>query len=486
VSIISLEKDYTKGIVLNKQQKAGQNFVVLGGGIAGLTTAHELLKKGCRVTLIEKSSEVGGLARTFDKDGFRFDIGGHRFHSNNPTVVRWLKNLLKSDLLVVPRTSHIYLNGQFVNYPIQFPEALSIFSPLQAAHMVYSYLTSKVTERRRKDNSFEDWVTKRYGKALYEVFFKPYTEKVWGIPCDQLSAAWAEQRIAIPSMARAIKHAIAPPKEALATAISEFYYPRAGFGMIPKALSKEIVEMGGIIYTDTSLISCTPTTNGFQVAVRQQDGSIQTIPANQVVSTIPLNYLLEAIPKKLGSQQVLDQYDLEYRDIICLFIALKKSQVSEDSWTYFPTKNLTFGRTHEPKNWSPEMVPSQDYTSLAVEIFSSRGESLWQLSDSAILEHVTEQMNQIGWIDKSDVHKSWVLRVPYAYPVYRVSYQDKLRGVKNYLSQWQNLHLVGRTGSFHYMNSDGVLEDVFRFIEEIFPEESAPVRPLVSEAGRWM
>jgi len=241
---------------------------------------------------------------------------------------------LKSDLLVVPRTSHIHLNGQFVNYPVQFPQALSIFSPLKAAHMMSSYLTSKVTERRRQDISFEDWVTKRYGKALYEVFFKPYTEKVWGIPCDQLSATWAKQRIAVPSMARAIKHAIAPPKEVLATAISEFYYPRAGFGMIPEALSKEIVEMGGIIYTSASLVGCTPTSSGFQVAIRQQDSDRKTITADHIVSTIPLNSLLEAIPRELGSQEVLDQYELEYRDIICLFIALKKSQVSEDSWTY--------------------------------------------------------------------------------------------------------------------------------------------------------
>jgi len=474
------------GHALKSKAGAKQNFVVLGGGIAGLAASRELLKRGCNVTLIEKGSEVGGLARTFEHDGFRFDIGGHRFHSNNPLVVQWLQKLLKSDLLVVPRTSHIYLNNQFVSYPIQFPEALSIFSPLVAAQMVTSYLAAKITERKRQDTSFEDWVIKRYGKALYEVFFKPYTEKVWGIPCDQLSATWAAQRIGIPSMSRAIKQAIAPPKQALATAISEFYYPRAGFGMIPEALKREIVEMGGIIYTNTSISCCTPTANGFQVTVQQKDGAIKTITADRVVSTVPLNCLLEAIPKEFGSQEVLDKYDLEYRDIICLFIALKKQQVSEDSWTYFPLKNLTFGRTHEPKNWSREMVPDEAYTSLAVEIFSSRGESVWEMSDAAILDQVIKQMSEIGWINKNDVHKTWVLRVPYAYPVYHIGYQEKLKGVKDYLSQWQNLHLVGRTGSFHYMNSDGVIEDVFRFIEDLFPKGAAEVKPLVAEVGRWM
>ena len=465
---------------------SGQRFVILGGGIAGLATAYELLTRGCHVTLVEKGIEVGGLARTFEQDGFRFDIGGHRFHSNNPTVVQWLKDLLKDDLLTVPRISHIYLGGKFVNYPIQFPSALSVFSPFKAVQMVTSYLAAKLTERKRQDCSFEDWVVKRYGKALYKVFFKPYTEKVWGISCNQLSSTWASQRIGIPSLWRTIKHAIAPPKNAPATAISEFYYPRAGFGMITEALKAKIVAMGGVIHTSTSLSQLVPTQNGFQVGIQHQDGTMYTIAAEQVVSTIPLNFLLQAIPEDLGSQNVLQQYDLEYRDLICLFVALKQQQVSEDSWTYFPAKNLTFGRTHEPKNWSHEMVPNDNFTSLAIEIFSSRGEATWEMSDADILSTVVEQMNQIGWIEKKDVYKSWVMRVPYAYPVYRVGYEEKLKGVKDYLSQWHNLHLAGRTGSFHYMNSDGVIEDVFRLIEELFPKEAADVKPLVSAAGRWM
>ncbi|HEY9862113.1 MAG TPA: FAD-dependent oxidoreductase [Candidatus Obscuribacterales bacterium] len=470
----------------NSGTGAKQNFVVLGGGLAGLAAAQELLKRGCGVTLIEQGNEVGGLARTFEQDGFRFDIGGHRFHSNNLTVVQWLKDLLGEDLQVVPRTSHIYLNQQFVNYPIQLPGALSIFPPLKALQMITSYVVAKFTEKNRQDISFEDWVIKRYGKALYEVFFQPYTEKVWGISCDELSATWASQRIGIPSLWRMLKQAIAPAKETPATAISEFYYPRAGFGMIPEALRRNIVAMGGTIHTQTTLLNCTPLTQGFQVTVQHQDGTVCTLMADQVVSTIPLNALLQSIPEKLGSQEILQSYNLEYRDIICLFVALKRPQVSQDSWTYFPMRNLVFGRTHEPKNWSSEMVPSDEYTSLAVEIFSSRGEATWEMSDDAILDKVIEQMHEIGWIGKADVHKSWVMRVPYAYPVYRVGYESTLSKVKNYLSQWDNLHLVGRTGSFHYMNSDGVIEDVFRLVEKVFPEGAAEVQPLATAAGRWM
>jgi protoporphyrinogen oxidase len=456
----------------------------LGGGLAGLAIAKELLERGCPVTLIEKGSEVGGLARTFSRDGFRFDIGGHRFHSNNPSVVQWLKDLLKTDLLTVPRTSHIYLNGQFVDYPIQFPSALSIFSPWQAARMVGSYLRAKVMERDRPDHSFEDWVIKRYGRALYEVFFQPYTEKVWGIPCHQLSATWAAQRIGIPSFRKMLRHALKPPKDVPATAISEFYYPRAGFGMIPEALQRQIISMGGVIHTEASLAELKPLTQGgFEVVVDRQDGFAQTILADQVISTLPLNCLLQSIS---GSEAAIADYNLEYRDLICLFLALKKPQVSQDSWTYFPLKNLTFGRTHEPKNWSAKMVPSQDYTSLAVEIFATRDDQVWNLSDQEIQAQVVDQMAEIGWINADEVYKSWVLRVPYAYPVYHVGYEMQLQQAKDYLAQWQGLHLVGRTGSFHYMNSDGVIEDVFSLMQRLFPDDATAVSALKTQVGRWM
>ena len=476
--------------VAGRAPRGGRKFVVLGGGIAGLVAARELLRHNCSVTLIEKAPVLGGLARTFERDGFKFDIGGHRFHSNNPSVVQWLKDLMKEDLLTVPRTSHIYINNHFVDYPIQFPGALMIFSPLKAAEMLGSYLVAKVTDSNKPEVSFEDWVVKRYGRKLYEVFFEPYTEKVWGIPCRELSATWASQRIGIPSMWRTIKHAIAPPKVAHATAISQFYYPRAGFGMIPEALREEIVSLNGVIHTSASLQKCVPIgPDSYEVEFKKQDGSVETIDCNHVVSTIPLNALLESIPADLGSAEVLAKYELEYRDIICLFIALNKKQVSKDSWTYFPLKHLTFGRTHEPKNWSKEMVPSDEYTSLAVEIFSSRGEPIWEMSDEGILDRVIAEMNDIGWINKSEVHKSWVLRVPYAYPVYRIGYQQKLRAVRNYLARWRNIHLVGRTGAFTYMNSDGVIEDVFRFLEEVFTveeESGLEVKPMASEDGRWL
>lgn len=463
--------------------------MILGGGIAGLAAAYELLKEGANVTVLESSSEVGGLARTLEKDGFRFDIGGHRFHSNNVSVVSWLQELVGEQLLSVPRQSHIFINNRFVKYPIQLPGALSIFSPFRAASMLISYLVSRITERNRPDVSFQDWVVKRYGYGLYKIFFEPYTEKVWGIPCNHLSAAWAEKRIGIPSMWRVIKSLIVKPKNAPATSISQFYYPENGFGTICEELKKSILEMGGVLHTSISLTSLTPLGFAkFRVAAQMPDNSQKTFDVNHVVSTIPLNSLLASIPQDFGSSDALNDYQLDYRDLICVFLAIDKPQVTTDSWTYFPLKSLTFGRTHEPKNWSSKMVPSQDKTSLVVEVFSSRGDRIWQLSDEEIATRVIEEISAIGWLSETEVSKSWVLRVPYAYPIYRVGYERKLAKVKNYLSQWPNLHLLGRTGSFEYMNSDGVIEDVFALLQRLFPEdeEFSSVNALAVQSGRWL
>lgn len=464
-----------------------QDFIILGGGIAGLASAYELLKRGQRVTLIEKGNEVGGLARTVIRDGFRFDLGGHRFHSNNPAVIGWLKELLPEELQTVQRVSHIYLNGRFIDYPLTFPGALTAFPLPEAAHMAASYLASRLTAWTKADESFEDWVVKRFGRAMYRAFFQPYTEKVWGIPCHQLSAEWAAQRIGLPSPWQALKQAILPAAwlPTPATAVSHFYYPRHGFGAIAQALKREIEQLGGHLYTGAAATTLLPRTGSFELIVQRPGVPPLTIQAAEVISTIPLQQLLALLP----ARPALEPYQLDYRGLICVFIALHKEQITPDSWTYFPDKAVIFGRTHEPKNWSGNMVPDPAFSSLAVEIFASPQDSLWLQSDEAIIKRVIAQLRQLGWFTTAQVHNHWLLRIPYAYPVYRVGYRAGLEQVRDYLSRWPCLHLLGRTGSFHYMNSDGVIEEVFRFIATRWPANPGNhrvVHPLVTDNGRWV
>jgi protoporphyrinogen oxidase len=440
--------------------------LVLGGGIAGLATALELLRRGLSVTLLEKSKEVGGLARTYVRGDFRFDVGGHRFHSRNPAVLRWVQDLMGDDLLIVPRRSRIWLQGKFVNYPIQFPNALTIFTPPQAVRILASYLAAAVRRNGYgPDVSFEDWVVRRFGRALYEVYFKPYTEKVWGIPCTELSADWAAQRISLPSLAETVRRGLVRGKNVPATIISEFRYPRRGFGMIPERMAQEIGRLGGEIRTGVELLAVKPEAEGFAATYRL-DGETRTARAERLVSSIPLDALLRALPPETGAHEVLATYSLRYRDIICLFLAINKPQVSPDSWTYFPQKELLFGRSHEPRNWSREMVPP-GMTSLGLEVFTSQGEPAWNLADEVLVERAVRELAQIGWLRPEEVVQHWVLRVRYAYPVYDIGYAERLRRVKEWLGRWPRLHLVGRTGSFRYMNSDGVIEDALALVDFI-------------------
>jgi protoporphyrinogen oxidase len=459
-------------------------YIILGGGIAGLTAGLELLKRNVEVVILEKNPHVGGLARTIEVDGFRFDLGGHRFHSNNPQVVAWLKALLGEDLLQVARSSRIFIGGKFVDYPIQMPGALGIFPIAQALHMGVSYLQAALTNGSGDDISFEDWVVRRFGEKVYDAFFRPYTEKVWGIPCDQLSADWAVTRIGIPSLWQTLKRSIIPYKAPPATAISQFYYPRFGFGTISDRIADFILSLGGQTYTDTELLRIIPEGEQFYVQA-QTGGQPMTFTADHVVSTLPVPTLLKAIPESFGSRAILAANPLDYRSLICVFLMVRKPQISPDHWTYFPGQEIVFGRTHEPKNWSSAMVPDPTMTSLCAEIFTGRGDPFWQETDDTLAAKTLKDLEKIGWVDPALVQKTKVVRSQYAYPIFDLGYAEKLARVTAFLRQWDRLHLVGRTGSFKYMNSDGVIEDVFRFIAQHFPSEQNPVQRLPEEIGRW-
>lgn len=446
--------------------------VVLGGGLAGLVTARELLRRGWSVTVIEKEEQVGGLARTVIRGSFRFDIGGHRFHSHSPMLVQWLRELLGDELLYIPRRSRIWLGDRFVDYPLQFPGALKAFSPGQLFWILASYVLA-VWQRHSsiQDISFEDWVVRRFGRALYEIYFRPYTEKVWGISCQELSADWAAQRISLPNLSETVKRAIYPGRSPPATIVSRFWYPRHGFGTIPDRLAEEIKHLDGRIITDAVVSYLRPETNGFQVGY-QKDGQLVSHQAPHVVSSIPLTDLLQVIPPELGSREVFETCPLRYRDLICVFLTVNQPQVSRDSWTYFPQKELLFGRTHEPRNWSEEMAP-HGQTSLVAEIFTGRDEPTWDQADDALLDRTVRELESVGFLPRDRVANAWVLRVENAYPLYQLDYAEKLQRVRQFLARWPGLHLVGRTGSFRYLNSDGVIEDALALVNWLTGEASS-------------
>lgn len=461
------------------------DVVILGGGIAGLAMGRELLRAGRSVAILEKGPTVGGLARTFRSDGFSFDLGGHRFHSNNPQVVNWLKDLMKEDLLTVKRQSHIYMGGQFVEYPIKLGQAMSVFGPMTAARIGMSYAAA-LLRKHEEPRSFEDWVIQRFGRKLYEIYFKPYTEKVWGIRCDELSADWAAQRISLPSLTQTVRRALIPGRTPPPTIVPSFYYPRHGYGTICGRLEDEITAKGGLVMTGSAIESLRFDRDEAVVRVVPQDGAPRTLRCERVISTIPVEALLGSMSGHPEAVDAAKNFHLAYRGLILIYLGIGRPQVSSDHWTYFPSPDMLVGRSHEPKNWSAAMVPGEKVTSLSLEVFASDGEPAWRSPDADLVARATSELEAIGWIRPGEVVKSWVLRVPYAYPVYYLDYQDQLKRVHEVLGRWPRLSLLGRTGAFRYMNADGVIEDVFRLLGELGASDGRDVRPLAVEEGRWI
>jgi protoporphyrinogen oxidase len=434
------------------------DFVVLGGGLAGLTFALEASQRGRRVIVLESESHVGGLARTVRFGDFRFDIGGHRFHSRWPSVTQWVMNLLAGDVCEVRRRSRIRLDGVYIDYPLRFPNALAAFSPWQATRIAASYLRAAFLHgRQSSDVSFEDWIVRRFGRALFGVYFKPYTEKVWGLPCDGISADWARQRIRLPSLKTALVGSLLRRSAMSAAAVSRFFYPSLGIGALPERIAE----------TATSTKRATIMVGRRVVRIRQDDGTKmwrvahqgatgeETVTGAEVVSTLPMDALVGMLPIPQGEADDL-RAGLPFRSLACVFLSVGGARISEDTWTYFPDRHVLFGRTHEPVNWSQRMAPAGT-TSLGVEVFCSEGDSVWCRPDGDLIEGVVGDLDRLHFLDRSRVQQAWVLRVSHAYPVYQVGYTSHLTRVASALARWPTLHLLGRTGTFQYLNMDAVI-----------------------------
>jgi protoporphyrinogen oxidase len=471
--------------VISSGAVASSDYIVLGGGIAGLTIAREIARSGRSVTVVERERTVGGLARTIRHEGFSFDLGGHRFHSNNPDVVAWLRTLAGNDLLEVERRSRIYLHGRFIDYPIRLAQATRAFGAVKALHGAASYAAALVANHHEQAVTFEDWITRRFGRVLYENYFKPYTEKVWGIPCDELSAAWAAQRISVPNLMEAVVDAVVPPKTPQPTAARRFYYPRQGYGTIADRLAEEVSVAGHDILTSTSLATLRLGDEDAEVDVADSSGATRSFRCGRVISTVPIGALLGALAHEPGVAEVAAETRLEYRGLVLVCVGLGRAQVSMDNWTYFPSPDLLFGRSHEPKNFSAAMVPGPAVTSLVLEIFSSPGGPVWDADDCALVDRAVGELESLGWARRGEVIMSQVLRVPHAYPVHNVSYAARMALVRSVLGRWPRLSLLGRTGSFTYQNVDGTVEQCFRLASQLGLHGTDGVEPLAVDTARW-
>ena len=446
---------------------------ILGAGPAGLTAAYLLGKKGVSATVLERDPRyVGGISRTEHYKGFHFDIGGHRFFSKSKQVEDLWTEILPHDLLVRPRSSRIFYKGKFFGYPLRGAEALLKLGPLEAARCALSYARARLVPRGTP-RSFEDWVVAQFGRRLFEIFFKTYTEKVWGMSCKEISADWAAQRIKGLSLSSAVLRALLPRRkphgEVIKTLIESFRYPRKGPGMMWEACAQKVRARGGRVLMGATADELThDRAAGRWRVVASQGGAREPLVAEHVVSSVPLRSLARMLRPSL-SQRALDAAGaLRYRDFLTVMLVLKDAKRFDDNWIYIHDPGVKVGRIQNFKSWSPEMVPDPSLCCYGLEYFCFEGDGLWSSSDADLLALAAGELEKIGLAGRHEVLDGCVVRQPKAYPVYDDSYAANVEVVRRELKeQFPTLHLTGRNGMHKYNNQDHSMMTAILTVENI-------------------
>jgi protoporphyrinogen oxidase len=428
--------------------------VIIGAGPAGLTAAYELSKAGVPSTVLEKDTVVGGIARTVNYKGYRFDIGGHRFFTKVTLVNQLWKEVLGNDLIRRSRLSRIYYHGKFFYYPLRAFNALFNLGIWETCRCVASYGWAKLFPKKPEDD-VATWITNRFGKRLFEIFFKTYTEKVWGIPCTEIQAEWAAQRIKGLSFFSAIKNALfgelgKSKDEIIKTLIDEFEYPRHGPGMMWER-TKEILEQRG-----TRVVFEAPVDRIYwrEGAVEAVEAGGNVYPLTHLISSMPVRELIEKLTPAAPDELLRAAQDLHYRDFLTVALVVKKTDLFPDNWIYVHDKNVQLGRIQNFNNWSPEMVPDPATTCLGLEYFCFEGDGLWTTPDADLIELGKRELGQLGLVNPADVIDGAVVRMQKAYPVYDGGYEGAMVKVRQFLKRVPNLQLAGRNGMHRYNNQD--------------------------------
>jgi len=434
-----------------------KHVVVMGAGPAGLTAAYELLKRNVPVTVLEKDArQVGGLARTVEHNGYRFDIGGHRFFSKNEEVEELWTEILGDEMLTRGRLSRIYYRGRFFAYPIQAFNALWNLGPAEAILCLASYARARLRPIKNP-RTLEEWVRNQFGWRLYSIFFKTYTEKVWGISTKELSADWAAQRIKSLDLWVVIRSALLPNRkprkrgEIVTTLIDRFRYPRLGPGQMWERVAEIAAHKGHPVQLGRA-VSRIHHGDGAVTAVETNDG---TYPGTDFISSIPIRELINRLEPPAPENVRKAANSLGYRDFISIALMIDKPSVFPDNWIYIHDPAVKVGRIQNFKNWSPDMVPDQGKTCLGLEYFCFEGDGLWTMPDAELIALAKKELARLGICGESEVFDGVVVRQQKAYPVYDDSYQANVTVVRDYLAtSLSNLHLAGRNGMHKYNNQD--------------------------------
>jgi len=436
-----------------KMNKDTSSVVILGAGLAGLTAAEYLAARGKRVLVIEKDAQPGGLAVTLKDESFHYDCGPHRFHTKNPELLQFVEELLPDELLELERLSRIRLLDRYFQYPLALGDVLKRMPIHKGIGMIFSYLGEKVRRiiAPRDDANFEGWVVSRFGRKLYDLYFGPYTEKLWGCPANELSADWASQRITVPGLAGLIKATLFPNKEQVRSLISTFFYPKGGIGRICQVLAERVTANNGeILYNMKPESIRWSESGGFII-----DTGSRTIEADKIVNTIPVgdyvNLLGDILPRNVQESVA----KLHFRAIVFVVLRISRRVDARDHWIYAPEKRYIFNRLSIPENFDPEC--SDTGSQVVFEFSCAEGDDIWN-EKTDLLESAITGGERLELFTRDEVLGSTVVKQAHAYPIYGLNYASESSVVLDALDGLENSVTCGRQGLFRYNNMDHSIE----------------------------
>lgn len=425
---------------------------IIGAGPAGLAAGYELTRQNVPPLVLERDNKVGGISRTEEYKGFLFDIGGHRFFTKNRDISQLWQVMMGDDFLRVERLSRIYYREKFFNYPLRPANALINLGPVESILILYSYCKASLLPHP-EEKTFEEWVVNRFGQRLYQTFFKTYTEKVWGIPCNTIQADWAAQRIKGLSLLVAVSNALFGGQQSKSL-IEQFDYPKLGPGMMWQRFEQEIEAAGGQVSLNSNVNAILHDNGGITGLRYSHDGNVENTAVRQCISSIPVTRLIQLL-EPAPPADVLEAADrLSYRAFIIVMLIVDRQELFEDQWLYVHSPKVRVGRIQNFKNWSKHMVPDQSKTSIGMEYFCNQHDATWQMADADLVKMASRELVELGLNKGGSVIDSYVVRQPQAYPVYDQNYKENLAVIRNYLAGMENLQTIGRSGMHRYNNMD--------------------------------
>jgi protoporphyrinogen oxidase len=453
-----------------------KDAIILGGGLSGLSSGYVLTNAGLAVSVYERDRVVGGLSKTIERNGFRFDLGGHRFFTKDEKINAFVRELMGNELVSVRRSSKIYLRNKYFDYPLKPLNALFGLGISTTVRILIDYLreTAKRAVRNKESLSLEDWVVGNFGRAMFTIYFKEYSEKVWGIDCGRISATWVAQRIKGLSLAKAVKNAFFKVSgKDLATLTDSFLYPSLGIGRLSDRLRDEI-EKKNDVYTGNGVVSVNHEEFWVKSVSVLDQGVVRTIPADEFISSIPLTKLVAMLNPAPPASLLETASKLRFRDLVIAAIMVDRERVTDQTWIYIPEQKIPFGRIHEPTNWSPAMAP-RGKSLLVMEFFSFKGDAVWNMQDDRLAGITVDNLVRLGFISRREVLDCMIVRVPKAYPLFEIGYREHVDALHDYLGRFKNLHIAGRSGMFRYYNMDVAMRSGIETAEKVLRRKTRSV-----------